>query len=321
MNPNLLLELKHLADTLDGAYRLLDANGAGSGQAASVETVRPSLFEECIGLCRQRVPWDAGPIRTIHHLSCTGGTLITKCLAAMPNVLVLNEIDPLSTMTPKGGTFNPDKPPFTPTDIVSLLRQGDRKVPEGLLVKLFLKNLDLLRDEYGRAGRRLLLRDHSHSHFLAGDEIAQRPSLLSMVKSRFPVLSVVTVRHPIDSFLSLESHGWPNCPRKFEEYCRRYHAFLDAHEEVPVFRYEDFVNDPSAIVAELCQSLELSYSESFLDTFDVFRFSGDSGRTGMTIEARPRREVNEDFLAEVNSSSVSVELLSRLGYESGGRDA
>jgi hypothetical protein len=306
-----LPELRQLAEVLDDALELLASDRTCNALPARASAIQPSLFEQCIELCRQNTAHALEPIRTIHHLSCTGGTLITKCLAAMPNVMALNEVDPLSTMT-----FKADKPSFTPTDMPSLLRQGNQKVSDDLLVRLFLENLNLVRNEFGSIGKRLLLRDHSHSQFLTGNEVARRPTMLSMVSSRFQTISIVTVREPIDSFLSLEKLGWQHFkPNTFDEYCRRYHAFLDAYENVPVFRYEDFVSAPAATMVEICRVFGFNYSETFIDTFDTFHFSGDSGRKGATIELRPRREANEEFINNAEKCDSYIELVARLCYK------
>lgn len=306
-----LPEIQHLADVLDEALHLFDSSHSDGALISSAGEIQPSLIEQCVELCQQAAMREIEPIRTIHHLSCTGGTLITKCLAAMPNVLVLNEIDPLSTMT-----FKPEKPAFTPTDMLALVRQGDQKVSQDLLVQLFLQNLCLLHNEVASIGRRILVRDHSHSHFLTGNEVPERPSLLSMVKSYFPAVSIVTVRDPVDSFLSLQSHGWKHFnPYTFEEYCRRYHLFLDSYESVPIFRYEDFVRSPSDIVMQMCNCLRLSFTDSFSDTFDTFKFSGDSGRKGNIIEPRSRRELRDDFINNIGDSEFYASLIMRLGYK------
>lgn len=306
-----LPELQQLAEVLDDALHLFESNRAGVALPAPTDAIQPSLFEQCIELCRQGVTSDVEPIRTIHHLSCTGGTLITKCLATMPNVLVLNEVDPLSTIT-----FKADNPAFTPTDMLALVRQGNQKVPEDLLIQLFLQNLDLLRNELGSIGKRLLIRDHSHSHFLTGSEIPNRPCLRSIVKGHFPLISIVTVRDPVDSFLSMQKVGWKHFqPGTFDEYCRRYHSFLDAYENVPLFRYEEFVREPSEVIGEMCKFLDLNYSDSFMDTFDTFKFSGDSGRKGTIIEPRLRRVMGEEFIKDADGSVAYVELIGRLGYK------
>ena len=303
-------ELQQLSEVIDGALDLLDSKKANLDLPVQADAVRPSLFDQCIELCRQGTVRDALPIRTIHHLSCTGGTLITKCLAAMPNVLMLNEVDPLSKMT-----FNADKPAFTPTDIISLLKQGSIHVSDDLLMDAFLQNLKLLQKELGAIGKNIIIRDHSHSHFLTGQQIHNRLDLRSIVEQQFQVVSVLTVRDPIDSFLSLQFLGWLQFkPGTFDEYCRRYNVFLDMYENVKIFKYEDFVRDPPQIMRVICDCLQLTYVESFIDTFDTFKFSGDSGRKGSVIESRPRREMSQDFTKEVEASQSYIELVDRLGY-------
>lgn len=304
-------ELQSLADLLDEALQLLAWQDPKIDQCSLVETIQPSLFEQCIKLCRQVGGREAEPIRTIHHLSSTGGTLITKCLAAMPNVMVLNEVDPLSRMQ-----FNPEKPIFSPTDMVALVRQGNNRVSDELLIHLFVQNLEMLRNELASAGKRLLLRDHSHSHFLEGREVNKRTSVLSMVAEHFSTHSILTVRNPIDSFLSLDVLNWKSFqPFNFDEYCKRYMHFLDAHKGLPVFKYEDFVNEPAKQMEQMCVALQLAYTGNFMETFDVFRFSGDSGRSGVTIKPRTRRSYDEAFLENAKTSDSYSLLVNRLGYE------
>ena len=307
--PNIMApsELRSLSSVLDEALSLLDGQGPRTEQHAVAEAVQPSLFEQCIELCRQGAQ-ELEPIRTIHHLSCTGGTLITKCLASMPNVMVLNEVDPLSTMR-----FRPENPIFTPTDMLALVRQGNHRVSEELLISLFIQDLQMLRKELSSVGKRLLLRDHNHSHFLTG--AAQRRTVLNMVSAHFSTHSILTVGNPIDSFLSLVSLRWITFqPFRFEEYCRRYMLFLDAHEGLPIFKYEAFVDEPEATMEQMCTALRLPFSTSFTETFDVFRFSGDSGRSGVVIEARPRRSDEKAFLDEAEASASYRLLVERLGY-------
>jgi len=226
-------------------------------------------------------------------------------------MLVLNEIDPLSQLG-----FNLRQPAFRPTDILSLVREGDHLVSDDLLIKLFLESLAALHKEMTASGRRLLLRDHSHSHFFAGSSIARRPSLHTILQSRFSTISIVTVRNPVDSFLSLIQSEWMHfSAARFDEYCFRYHAFLDEHAGVPIFKYEHFVSEPLAEAKRMCECLGLSYSDAFIETFDFFAFSGDSGRTGNVIEPRPRRPLDDAFLDIANRSRQYEKLAARLGYE------
>ncbi len=234
--------------------------------------------------CPKQTSLDEMPIRTIHHLSCTGGTLFTKCIAAMPNTVVLNEINPFSKiMIPKG------KPPFTPTDMVALVRQGDRSLADHDTIKeLFLDNLAVLRRKCWLTGRVLVLRDHSHSQFLHGEMDEAMPTLRDIVAERFPVVSVVTTRQPENAFASMEKQGWHRhfAPATFEEYERRVRQFEARFGETEMFSYEKLTRNPGKVIKALCKALDLDFSSDFEQTFHAFRFSGDSGRGGKTIVCR-----------------------------------
>lgn len=253
------------------------------------------------------------PIRTIHHLSCTGGTLFAKCIASMPQVLLLNEVDPLSTLQQHKG-----KPLFTPTDIISLLRSGDPKISNELIASLFINNLKTIRKKQPTKTRALVLRDHSHSHFLTGESITQRPTLRDLMKDHFKLKSILTVRDPIDSFLSMQQAGWHEhfTPATFEEYCQRYLHFLNSYKGVRLIKYEDLIASPKKTMKLICKELSLEYFKGFKKTFHQFQFSGDSGRTGDVIKERPRREIDEDLKEEIAQSDSYRDLAAKLGYES-----
>lgn len=251
-------------------------------------------------------------VRTVHHFSCTGGTLLAKCIAAMPNVLVLNECDPHSNILDKNGKVR-----FTPTDVISLLKQGDPGVPDALVESLFLSDVKKIGDFLSREGRSLVLRDHTHSHFLTGAHLRKTVTLLEIVAGEFSTRSIVWVRNPVDSFASMKKMGWHKLftPSDFNEYCKRYLSFLDRYGGVQIFKYEDFVSAPKPIMQEICEQLEIQYFDRFEDIFSIFHFSGDSGRGGLRIAEHPRREIDADFVAEVRASSDYATLVDRLNYE------
>jgi len=253
------------------------------------------------------------PIRTVHHLSCTGGTMIAKCIAAMPNVTLLNEIDfhsPIMSPSPSGPVL------FTPTDVVSLIKQAEMREADDLISDIFLSDISLIRKHEWLHGRHLVLRDHTHSQFLTGDKIADRATMKEQLSAEFPTLSIVTVRNPIDSWLSMLANRWHEqfSPPVFDEYCRRYNSFLDHYDEEQIVRYEDFVSDPPGVVKKICQTLNLGYFDQFEEVFQTYNFSGDSGRKTGGIRPRPRRENPEfDIQAAVSAPEYRI-LADRLGY-------
>lgn len=302
---------KSLAAEIDAALHLLkDFSKTMETHSGNIIKAPATLLEQCLAICAQQRATQQEPIRTLHHFACTGGTLISKCVAAMPNTQLLSEVDPLSTPANP-----PAQPQFAPSDMVKLMRQSTRGVSDSLIIELFLNNLRIIYSEAVSTGQRLILRDHAHSHFCKGTEVPTRPNLREILQAEFPVLSVLTVRHPIDSYLSLKSNGWVNFkPASFDEYCKRYIFFLTAYKNVPIIRFEDFVNEPQQIMQKICSILDLPFNEQFIDLFNVNKLSGNSGRGGDIIEAKPRREIDSETANEISNSDNFKELNKLLEY-------
>ncbi|MEO1475616.1 MAG: hypothetical protein AAFS13_04475, partial [Pseudomonadota bacterium] len=55
-----------------------------AAKTASGQSVK-DLLNDLVRLSDVAPLKSAMPVRTIHHLSCTGGTMITKCVASMAN--------------------------------------------------------------------------------------------------------------------------------------------------------------------------------------------------------------------------------------------
>jgi len=247
------------------------------------------------------------PMRSIHHFACTGGTLISRCIAAMPNTQVLSEVDPLNPL-PRGNGF-------VPTDLIGLARFGSRPPSQEVLVEMFLSGLGVLADEARRTGVDVVLRDHAHGQFCSGAEIVERPTLQEILRTRHALRSLVTVRHPLDSYLSLGDRGWVLfTPTGIEEYACRYMGFLDRYSGVEILRYEDFVANPKTRMRHICKVLGLSYNPEFQQVLSALHLSGDSGRTGVVISMRARRSIPQETKAGITQSATYAALCARLGY-------
>lgn len=299
---------RELRQAIEGALTLLREYAERPYPAALAGPALPSLLDQCRQMVCEQQAQEPPPIRTVHHLACTGGTLVSRCIAAQPNVRLLSEVDPLSELT--------HKQRFVPADLIGLAKLGSRPPENDVLVEVFQAGLGVLYEDARRRGKHLVLRDHSHSHFTFGPSIPSRPSLREMVAERWPVRSIVTVRHPFDSFLSLQNNGWEHySPFTLEEYAARYHAFLDHYAGLPVLRYEDFVDEPETQMRRICDVLGLGYDGSFSQVFSAIGMSGDSGRGGDMIGKRSRREYDERLMQEARDSKGFERLLGRMKYE------
>lgn len=292
------------------ALRLIEQTRPGTGSAAATldPDPLPSLLEQCGRLAGIGEAREAEPIRTVHHFACTGGTVLIKCLACSPNIQVLSELDPLSSMTSEATLF-------TPTDLIQLLQHGNREVSEEEKIELFMAGFSALYDSALGKGLRILIRDHTHSHFCVGDQVPSRPTLRQIIAAKYRTLSVITVRHPLDSWLSLVHNHWVDFnPGTLEEYAKRYLLFLEHYPASRVFKYEDFVEDPDDFLAAICSELRIPEPNDYRELFTAHRFSGDSGRQGSIIEARKRRPVTDEVSAMVSRSTSFRELCGKLGY-------
>lgn len=252
-------------------------------------------------------------IRTIHHFSCSGGTMLAKCIASMANTVVLNEVDPLSAIP-----FRGDLDRFSPTDLIALMHQSGSPPEPELVAKLFGDSIEQVGQTLEQTGKTLVLRDHTHGHFLYGAGRDNRYTLKRILENAgLPLLSLITVRHPVRSYQSMVKMGWDGhlTPNTFDEYCKRYLSFLEAYEGTPIVQYEEFVAAPNKVMQTICDHLELDFFADFQDVFDSFKFSGDSGRTSGTIEPRPPTPIDDSILTQINCSSYH-ELLEKLNYDS-----
>ncbi|HBG97401.1 MAG TPA: sulfotransferase family protein [Rhodobacteraceae bacterium] len=300
---------RSLIEGLQQALDLLDAYKDTNLPIEEPVEPLPSLLAQCEELCAQ-IP-QPDPIRTIHQFACTGGTLISKSVALMPQVTLLSEIDPLSLLNIEQNT----KMAFAPSDIIYGARTALRPVDAATVEAVFEASVKTLHQALMDIGRHLVIRDHAHSQFCTTVDFDGRPTLREQLLPEFSVQSIVLVRHPLDSYLSLRLNGWCHfLPDTLEEYSRRYLAFLDRHDGLCIFQYEEFVSDPERVMQSVCRALELPFLPGFHGLLGIVQMSGDSGRSSSKIESRPRRTVPEAVRTETASSPCYLQLCERLGY-------
>ncbi|CAN5201846.1 hypothetical protein BH10PSE13_BH10PSE13_00020 [soil metagenome] len=300
--PDSMAELEEVLSLLD------KFQGSDRAQLSDDESL-PSLIEECSRFSAEAP--SAAPIRTIHHLACTGGTLISKVVAALSGVVLLSEIDPLSTME-----LSPQEPRFAPTDILLGLRQAARPVPDHVVVDTFRASIGAMNDSLQALGHKLVLRDHAHSHFCTMIDSDARPTLREMLRGLAPLRSLATIRHPLDSYTALKLNRWKEdfSPFTLEEYCLRFQSFIQRHRDIPLVRYEDFVENPDIIFMQICEILDLPFDTSAFDMIGSIRMTGDSGRSGTTIAKRARRKLPRAIEME-RQSSIYRQTCIEFGYE------
>jgi hypothetical protein len=249
-------------------------------------------------------------IRIIHHLACSGGSLISKFLSSMSNTFLLSEIHPNTHFH-----LNPEKPHYAPTDLSSLIRFSGLPNDNELINNVFCSSIAQVNLHTDSLGGNLILRDHTHADFCV-ENCSMKSTLVDLLADSYDIRSVLTLRNPIDSYLSLVKNGWVHfLPVSFEEYCSRVCVMLAVYSDVPIFHYEELVASPLEEMKKMCEKLEIDFSENFIDIFDVFSVTGDSGRSDSNVASRSRRQLERYLSEEIMQSKSFEKLNAQFGFQ------
>jgi hypothetical protein len=300
--------LAHLRSSIENALKMIDdslllpteTQGYSNSLPSRIIQLNLSQASSLLDKCdevNQQYCETKPVIRVIHHFACSGGTLVSKCLASMPNVFLLSEVHPHSNLQK-----SKDKPQYSPSDLAKLAMYAGVPEQKKLAEKIFVDSVKATFHHVQELGGTLVLRDHTHSDFCVGD-IINNNTVVELLSEHFEINSLVTLRNPIDSYLSLVANGWLHFnPATFDEYCSRVLVFLKSFRKEQIIFYEDFVQKPKQIVEQMCLILSLSFDENFEAVYDTVSVTGDSGRKGDEIKSRPRRECSDEYLSEISKS-------------------
>jgi hypothetical protein len=312
------LNLRQLQGSIRDALSLMEAAGLETlslepnQQASPLRALiedAPSLLEKCRHVCNSEDLFAPPKIRVISHFACTGGSLISKCLSALPNTYVLSEVHPNT------GLNKQEKPRFAPSDTSLLAKYSGIPDHDLLADSIFLKSIIETYEHLSLRGGNLVLREHSHSDYCLETPYGNVSRVKSCLHKLFQIASIVTVRDPVDSYLSVANNGWLHFfPQTFDEYCSRYLLFLDANSEAKLFKYENFIADPELSMEKMCDFLDLEFSDCFSEFFDIFRITGDSGRSGEYISNRTRPNISSELEEQIAHSPNYMKLKLKLGY-------
>ncbi|WP_339616213.1 hypothetical protein [uncultured Gilvimarinus sp.] len=307
--------LKTLQQELQQALSLIDDYSANQGNASSTQVDTGglgnarSLLERCALVVNADKANSKPTLRILHHFACSGGTLISKCLAAQPNVFLLSELHPTTRLG-----MNINKAAYTPRDITTQAIYGRVPNVDALAEKLFVNNIIETEKHIRELGGYLVLRAHTHADYCTDKPTPQVDTLTRLLEPHFNIKQLVTIRNPIDSFISLKENGWIHfAPSSFDEYCGRLLKFLKPFHEGKILKYEDFVEKPGSVLRAMAEMLNLDQVSDDLEHIDIFKVSGGSGRSGSDIYKRPRKTPSDELTVEIEKSQ-NLKTLAKLGF-------
>ena len=260
---------------------------------------------------------EQSPIRVLHHWACSGGTIISRSIATQPNVVLLSEVHPLAYLRLKEPDTN-----YSPTDIIQQLSLQQNGRDPSLCIAAWQGSILNLNATLTEQNRPLILRSHSHIDFFSGGIASRVPMISRSLKSHAPLLELLSVRHPLDSWLSLLQKGWNQHfhTKELEIFCGRALSMLKGCEGMNWIRYEEFTLKPDEFLKEINEFLQLRGEESHTQNLKNIKLSGDSGRSSDVVGMRPRQPIPNKELIEIDQAlnagknSNYLRLCNQLGY-------
>jgi len=233
---------------------------------------------------------------TLHHLSATGGTIITKILSTSDDFFVLNEKHPYFLYTEDQNTFSPTRVmgELYSRYSAEIFKDKDISLKNKILSDLFLselKSADHIAKEHNKT---LLIRDWSHNDFLQSNSEC-KGALHELLKNTPDIdvtAKIVTIRNPIDSYLScLKTTFIESIDNNWELYCNRSIMFYEYYkkQDCNIFKYEEIIKSPGKFIDEISALTGASFPTNYQERVDRYSFSGDSGRKSSKIGIRTTR--------------------------------
>lgn len=238
----------------------------------------------------------------------SGGTLLSRFLSQLPNVIFLSEVNPMGT---EAGRI--DSAPKTPSE------QADKWYNLPGIAEDFEKSILQLHDHCTKNELRLIIRDWSFINFETLGHSA--PSYrLETFKSlaKYNPNGFVFIRDTIDVWIS---RGMP----ELDGFLTAYEAYVDSLLQTgfPIVRYEDFCQMPEATMNRITELLELPKAEvADIELQAATRISGDvqftsRGNWRNKIATLKRKRIPADMIKLLKDNS---ERLANIGKHFGYND-
>ncbi|NOZ34219.1 MAG: hypothetical protein GXO80_02850 [Chlorobi bacterium] len=240
----------------------------------------------------------------------SGGTLLNKCLASLPDVVMLSEVNPLGG----GSGSNPKVSTSTIKDQLKAWYSIDIKS------NTFKGQIQELHNYCEQNNKNLIIRDWSFVNFSKFEKYNQNSPpnkflILEELKD-FDLKIFGFIRDSIDVWLS---RGYYNVDEFYGEYVN----YIDELIKVgcPIFKYEDFVKHPQEQLKKIGEEVGVAFSNIFDTCLDYDKLNGDvqnknksRGIKQQQIKILPRKKINSEKITEINQCEKMKMVNAKFGY-------
>ncbi|MDY6904300.1 MAG: hypothetical protein SWH61_06415 [Thermodesulfobacteriota bacterium] len=269
-------------------------------------------------------------IRVIHHMARSGGTILTRCLGAMRDTVMLSEVHPRGTGPNVARVSSVDQKVhnpiwqaqtwfklFTDAEYKELMAQYKNVID----AEMFPYVIELIANAI-RKEKFIVLRDWSHLDYTGIPYVKKplyRPSIVDVLEDRFEVIRYASARHPIYQWISLSRLKVIADRLKIDDFLYGYFKFADMAKEIGFIRYEDFTDDPDGKLQILCRGLDLPFDPDYRHYWMDYAFmTGDINKKIMSnkreIVSANTRKIPPKMLETFERNDYYHASLALLGY-------
>lgn len=193
-------------------------------------------------------------IRFLLALDGAGAPLVTQCLGAMSDIVMLSRVHPLALEK-----INPLEQAYkwfgliSDTDIERMKTQDDWP---------FHEIMQMIAERAEKNGKTLIVADWSDLDFIADKPVSELSGIFlhpTALEARMEPTSVALVRHPVDQWIHLRNQLGDDAPSS-EIFMRGYRRFSECLDGIETIRFEDFLADPGAVLQTLCGYLDAPFN-------------------------------------------------------------
>ena len=257
-------------------------------------------------------------IRLIHNLPRSGGTIISKCLGAQKDVILLSEIHPKGTsITKKMGVNKPFFDPiFQFQNWNNLFEENEYKKICNSNLK-FEQKIDLIFKKIELMNKKLIIRDWSFIDFFGKPflEPSYKNSLFEILKKKFKILNLYIIRHPLKVYESCYNNmSFFRKDYDLDLFIKGYKKFFLSTSKNNSFMFENFILEPEKSLKSMCSSLKIDYDKNFIKKLKNVNATGDPNALNATnIQTKDsiskKKLISEDELNNIKNRADFINLI------------
>ena len=218
-------------------------------------------------------------IGLIHNLPRSGGTIISKCIGAQEDVVLLSEIHPngVEILKKMNKEYDLGDPIFQAQEWNSLFEKDEYEKIKSLNYN-FQDKIHIILEKVEKKDKKLIIRDWCFVDYfgIPYTEPTYKNSILDTLSKKFNILNLYILRHPLELYISnFKIFPFFRDNYKFNFFVKGYEKFFLHTLKDKIFKYEDFNNNPEDNLKNMCKILKINFNNNFKDNLKNIKLTGD----------------------------------------------